>query len=396
MAGALKGLKILDFSTLVPGPYATMCLADMGADVLRVISGSRPDIVDGLPPFIPETELSAVSAQLGRNKNVMTLNLKDPNAVKIIHQLIDEYDIVIEQFRPGVMAKLNLDYESLKAVNPRVIYCSITGYGQTGPMKDRAGHDLNYIATSGIASYSGKKESGPGLLGIQIADIASGSNNAIIGVLAAVIHRQNTGKGQHIDVSMTDGMIAFNAFMQGPAYLVDGNIPAREETLVNGGSLYDYYETEDNRHISFGGVEPKFFTAFCNTIERPDLIVGGAAPKDYKKIKEEIRDIIKSKTLHEWMNLFNEIDACVEPVLTISEVLEGPLVKERGMVVEVPGPDGKKMIRQIANPIKFSESVQEYRHTGIPVTKANTKEMMKSLGYTDREIEEFAEAGLFS
>jgi alpha-methylacyl-CoA racemase len=395
MAGALEGLKILDFSTLVPGPYATMCLADMGAEVLRIKSGSRPDVVDFLPPFLPGTEMSAVSAQLSRNKKVMPLNLKDPRAVEVIHQLLGEYDIIIEQFRPGVMAKLNLDYESLRKVNPRLIYCSLTGYGQTGSMRDRAGHDINYIAMSGVASYSGKKESGPPLMGIAIADIASGSNNAIIGILSAVIYRERTGNGQHIDVSMTDGMIAFNTFMQGASYLVNGKGIGMEENLINGGSLYDYYETLDGRYLSFGGVEPQFFKAFCQTIGRPELVAGGVAPKNLAQIKEEIREILKTKTLDVWMDLFNAVDACVEPVLTLGEVLEGLLVHDRGMVVEVPGPYGTK-VKQIANPIKFSESVPQYRHTGIPLSEANTEEVMKNLSYSQEEIEEFGNTGLFS
>jgi alpha-methylacyl-CoA racemase len=395
MTGALEGLKILDFSTLVPGPYATMCLADLGADVLRIKSGTRPDVVDYLPPFLPGTELSAVTAQLSRNKEVMTLNLKDPRAVDVIHQLIREYDIIIEQFRPGVMAKLNLDYESLKKVNHRLIYCSLTGYGQTGQMRDRAGHDINYIAMSGVASYSGKKESGPPLIGIQVADIASGSNNAIIGILSAVIYRERTGNGQHIDVSMTDGMIAFNSFMQGASYLVNGKDIGMEENLLNGGSLYDYYETQEGRYLSFGGVEPQFFKAFCQTIGRPELSAGGVEPENVTQIKEEIREILKTKTLNEWMDLFNATDSCVEPVLSLGEVLEGPLVEERGMVVELPGPNGTK-VKQIGNPIKFSESKPQYRHAGIPLSEANTKEVMKNLGYSQEEIDEFGKTGLFS
>jgi alpha-methylacyl-CoA racemase len=395
MSGALEGLKILDFSTLVPGPYATMCLADLGAEVLRIKSGTRPDVVDFLPPFLPGTELSAVTAQLSRNKEVLTLNLKDPRAVDVIHQLLGEYDIIIEQFRPGVMAKLNLDYESLKKVNPKLIYCSLTGYGQTGPMRDRAGHDINYIAMSGVASYSGKKESGPPLIGIQVADIASGSNNAIIGILSAVIYRERTGKGQNIDVSMTDGMIAFNSFMQGSSYLVNGKDIGMEDNLLNGGSLYDYYETQDGRYLSFGGVEPQFFKAFCKTIGRPELAAGGVEPENVVQIKNEILEIIKTKTLDEWMELFNAVDACVEPVLSLGEVLEGPLVEERGMVVEVPGPNGTK-VKQIANPIKFSESIPEYRHTGIPLSEANTEMVMKNLGYSQEQIDEFTMTGLFS
>ena len=265
MAGPLKGLKILDFTTLLPGPYATMTLADLGADVLRIVSGTRPDLAAFLPPFLPGTDLSCAIAYLGRGKRCMALNLKDPRAVAIVRRLVADYDIVIEQFRPGVMAKLGLDYETLKEANPALIYCSLTGYGQTGPMKNRAGHDINYLARSGIISYSGRKASGPCLTGIQIADVASGSNNSVIGILAAVVHRQTTGQGQHVDVSMTDGAVAFNA-LSAAAYLVDGIETCCEEGVLNGGSLYDFYETKDGEFLSFGGLEPQFFAAFCDCL----------------------------------------------------------------------------------------------------------------------------------
>lgn len=394
MAGALNGLKILDFTTLLPGPYATMCLADMGADVLRIVSGSRPDLADLLPPYIPGTKMSAASAQLGRNKRTLTLNLKDKRAVKVIHQLLAEYDIVIEQFRPGVMAKLGLDYESLKAINPRLIYCSLTGYGQTGPLRNKAGHDMNYIALSGLASFSGTKEAGPSLMGMQIADVASGSNNTMIGVLAAVISRQNTGKGQYIDISMTDGMVAFTASV-GASFLVDGKETGREGMFLNGGSLYDYYETKDGQYVTFGGLEPQFFKAFCETIGRPDLIAGGCIRKDLAPIKEQVREIIKTKSRDEWTAVFKDVDACFEPVLSLGEAFASDLVRERGMIAEVPGPDGLT-VQQIANPIKFSETPPEYRSIGKPVTNADTKDIMLELGYTEPEIEEFAKDGLFS
>lgn len=392
MPGALKDLKVLDFTTLLPGPYATMCLADMGADVLRIISGSRPDLVDFFPPLVPETKLSAASTQLGRGKRCMALNLKDPRAIRIVHQLISEYDIVIEQFRPGVMAKFGLAYEDLKKINPGVIYCSLTGYGQTGPLRDRAGHDINYIARSGVVSYSGKKESGPSLLGIQIADICSGSNHAVIGILAAVVYRHSTGRGQHVDISMTDGMIAFNA-MFGAAFLVDGKEPGRDEDLLNGGSLYDYYETKDGKYISFGGLEPQFFKNFCNAVNRPDMIEGGVFPKGAENIKKEIRSIFLMKTRDEWVEVFSHTDACFEPVMTLSEVFSDPLTRERGMVVEVNLPTGGR-VRQIGNPIKFSENPPEYRHAGVS-SAVHTREVLNGLGYTDQEFEEFEKTGLF-
>jgi len=394
MPGALEGLKILDFTTLLPGPYATMCLADMGAHVLSVVSGSRPDQVDFMPPFIPGKKHSAASAYLGRNKRLLTLNLKDSRALKIVHHLVTEYDIVIEQFRPGVMSKLKLGYESLKAVNPAVIYCSLTGYGQTGSMRHRAGHDINYIARSGIASYTGRKGSGPSLVGMQMADVASGSYNAVIGILAAVIYRNSTGKGQCIDISMTDGMIAFNAIF-GAGFLVDGKDHSLEGNPLNGGSLYDYYKTKDGKYISFGGIEPQFFTNFCNVIGRPDLIAGGFSPKDFVKVKEEIRDILLTRTRDEWMTFFNATDACAEPVMTLSEVVTDSLVMERGMVVEIPLPDGGT-VKQFANPIKFSETQPEYKIIGDTAATGDAKKILFELGYEESEIEEFSKTGLFS
>lgn len=393
MSGPLTGLKVLDFTTLLPGPFATMNFADMGSDVLRIVSGSRPDAAAMLPPFLPGTDISFSVPYLQRGKRCMTLNLKDSRAVRIIHQLLlDEYDILIEQFRPGVMAKFGLDYENLKKINPALIYCSITGYGQSGPLKGGAGHDINYLARSGLMSYSGRRKGGPSLMGMQIADIASGSYNAIIGILSAVIYRNKTGTGQHIDISMTDGAIAFNV-LAGGAYLVDDNDPEREGLRLNGGSLYDFYETKDGKHISFGGLEPKFFTAFCRVIGLPDLIPGGVSPQDIEVVKQKIREVIKTKTRDEWVGMFDQVDACVEPVLSLSEALNDPHTKERNMVVEFDLPWGEKM-RQLANPIKFSKTHQKYEKAGVSAG-THTKEVLRQLRYTDDEIDEFERQGLF-
>lgn len=393
MAGPLKGLKILDFTTLLPGPYATMVLADLGADVLRIVSGSRPDLADFMPPCIAGTNLSCATAALGRGKRCLALNLKDPRAGTIVLKLIETHDILIEQFRPGVMARFGLGYETLKGITPALIYCSLTGYGQTGPLKNRAGHDINYLARSGIMAYSGRKTTGPSLTGIQIADVASGSNNAIIGILAAVVHRQKTGEGQHVDVSMTDGVIAFNA-IAGAAFLVDGTEMRREEGVLNGGSLYDFYETRDGKYLSFGGLEPQFFAAFCETIGRPDLIPSGVAPRDLNRIKEEVRAILRTRTQDEWMVLFGKVDACVEPVLALGEALSDPYVKARGLVVETNLPGGGK-VKQIGHPIRYSATPPEYRSVGVPVGM-HTREIIRELGYTESEIDEFEKTGLFA
>ncbi len=393
MTGPLGGLKILDFTTLLPGPFATMNLADLGAEVLCVISGSRPDMAHFMPPFIPGTQLSAAVAYLGRGKRSLTLNLKDPRAGDIVNRLLATHDILIEQFRPGVMAKLGLSYEMLREKHPSLIYCSLTGYGQTGPMKDRAGHDINYLARAGLMGSAGRRETGPTLMSMQIADVASGSNNALIAILAAVICRMKKGVGQHLDISMTDGAIAFNAIMAA-AWLVSGEEPGREEFALNGGSLYDFYETADGEYLSFGGLEPQFFAAFCNAIERPDLIAGGVMPPECAGVKEEIKAIIRSKTRAEWETIFSATDACVEPVLSLKDALNSDLARDRGMVVEVPLPEGGAVC-QLAHPIKYSATPPSYRCTGVAAGTHNN-DVCREIGFSADEIKEFEKTGLFS
>ena len=391
--GALEGLKILDFSTLLPGPYATMMLADMGAEVLKISSAGRPDLVVNYEPFIGDSGISACQAWLGRNKKTMFLNLRTPEAREIIKELIMEYDIILEQFRPGVMNRLGIGYEELKVINPRLIYCALTGYGQTGPLRDAAGHDINYLARSGIISHAGKQESGPSLMNFQIADVAVGSMNSVIGILAAVYHRSMTGKGQFIDVSMLDGCIPFNS-LDGAGFLVSGKQPGREQELLNGGCLYDYYETKDGEYMSVGSLEPKFWKEFCKAIEREDLIPETVWPKDIDRIKDEIRQIFKTRTKQEWVEIFDQYDACVQPVLNLEEaLLEDQHIKERKMVVEVPLPTwGGKKVKQMATAIHLSECPCEYKYAGYPLGY-HTREIIESLG---RDYDELEKKGVFS
>jgi len=222
--------------------------------------------------------------------------------------------------------------------------------------------------------------------------VASGANNVVIGVLAAVLYRKNTGKGQHIDISMMDGVIPFNA-MTGAAALVNGLEPEREGEILNGGCLYDFYETKDNKYISFGGLEPQFFSAFCNTIGCPDLIKGGVMPKDVEQVKARVREVIKTKTRDEWEGAFKDVDACVEPVLTLSEALNDPQAKHRGLLVDVELPGGGS-VRQIGTPIRFSETPLKYSRGGQPEGTDN-REVLLKLGYSEKEIEDFKTSGLF-
>jgi alpha-methylacyl-CoA racemase len=364
MTTALKGLKVLDFSTLLPGPFATLYLADLGTEVIHIESPTRPDLVRLFPPYANGQATS--HSYLNRNKQSITLDLKDPASIEQVKQKISEFDIVVEQFRPGVMQRLGLDYQTLAEINPRLIYCSITGYGQTGSYKDKAGHDINYIALSGIAGHCGRQDSGPPPMGIQIADVAGGSLHAVIGILAAVVERQNSGLGQYIDISMTDCVVGLNN-MAAAASLAGGQQQQRESEQLNGGTFYDYYETADARYLSIGSLEPQFMTGLASALELPILLQKGASfdTEDRQIVKQAIRDKIKSKNLAEWNQLFEQLDVCVEPVLSLDEALQSQISQQRNWVVNVPlKPNSDQTEPQLACPIKFSRSQMQYHYIG--------------------------------
>ena len=389
MSGPLTSLKVLDFSTLLPGPFASLMLADMGAEVLRIESPTRMDLLRVLPPHDRGT--SASHAYLNRNKRSLALDLKQAEALEIVRALVNEYDIVLEQFRPGVMERLGLGYEALKAINPRLIYVSITGYGQTGPYKDRAGHDINYLALAGVASYTGREDSGPLPLGVQLADVAGGSLHAVVGLLAAVIARQHSGVGQYLDVSMTDCSFSLNA-MAAAGYLACGVEPGRESHVLNGGSFYDYYRTRDGRWMSVGSLEPAFMQQLCETLGRPELAAQGLSPKpaQQKALKQALQVEFEKRSFDELCALFAEVDACVEPVLSLREAAEHPQLKARALVSQVPRGDGSTQA-QLACPLKFSEGLPAPRHIGVAVG-AHSDEVLAELGFSAQRIEDLRQA----
>ncbi|MBO0494954.1 CaiB/BaiF CoA-transferase family protein [Pseudomonas sp. Marseille-Q1929] len=383
MSGPLASLKVLDFSTLLPGPFASLMLADMGAEVLRIESPTRMDLLRVLPPHDRGT--SASHAYLNRNKRSLALDLKQAEALEIVRALVKEHDIVLEQFRPGVMERLGLGYEALKAINPRLIYVSITGYGQTGPYKDRAGHDINYLALAGVASYTGRQDSGPLPLGVQLADVAGGSLHAVVGLLAAVIARQQSGVGQYLDVSMTDCSFSLNA-MAAAGYLACGVEPEWENHVLNGGSFYDYYRTRDGRWMSVGSLEPAFMQQLCTALGRPELAALGLSPQ----LKPALQVEFEKRSFDELCALFAEVDACVEPVLSVSEAVEHPQLKARELVSQVPRGDGSSQA-QLACPLKFSQGLPAPRHIGVGVG-AHSDEVLAELGFSAQRIEDLRQA----
>lgn len=386
----LGGMKILDFTYLLPGPYGTMMLADMGADIIKVENPSNPDLMRFAGTM--RSGMSAAYAHVNRGKKSLALDLKKEGARSIVYRLAETYDIIVEQFRPGVMGSFGLGYDDIKKINPSIIYCSLTGYGQTGRYARRAGHDINYMALSGIESFSGRTAAGPCPEGIQIADVCGGSKNLVIAVLAAYIKRLNTGEGDYIDLSITDGTFAIQV-MQAADYLSGGSMPSPETEIFNGGSVYDFYRTSDGRYISVGALEPKFAAAFYSALGIDEMaepaLADGAA---MSAIKRRVASIIASNTLEHWMGIFSRIDACVEPVRTLEEAASNHPISERDMICDVMSHTGETL-RQIANPIKFASGKYTAKSAGVPLG-CHTAAILASAGYSDDEINALKSRGV--
>lgn len=351
----LGNLKILDFTTLLPGPYATSVLNSMGASVTRVVAPGKSDLVLESGPKAADGE-TANRKWLTYNKDEIIVDLKTRSGVETIRRLIKEeyYNCIFEQFRPGVMEKFGLGYEDIKEISPEMIYVSITGYGQYGEYRDKASHDINYLALSGNMSYSGREDGGPVLYGMQIADIAA-SQNAVIGTLAAHSRRMLDGRGARVDISILDSVIPFNA-MSGVGTMMSGEEPKREGTMLNGGSMYDFYETSDGQYMSVGALEPKFWKRFCEVMGHEEWIEAGCVCDDFREKKEILRADFKKHTRDYWEEKFENADACVEPVLSIEEaLLKRSNAKERGSVINTAEADGTENgVWIYGNPIKFT------------------------------------------
>ncbi len=386
--GLLKELKMLDLSRLLPGPYCSLLLADLGMEVLKVEDLEQGDYTRMLGPIRKKD--SANFLALNRNKKSMKLNLKVKEGKKIFYKLIQSYDIVLESFRPGVLDRLGIGYQELKKRNSRVILCSLSGYGQDGPYRERSGHDINYIGLGGVLEITGQKNGDPILPGVQIADIGGGGMMAAIAILAATVHREKTGEGQFLDISMMDGVVSWLSMHAGK-YFMDGDLPKRGDMHLTGRyACYHIYATKDERYISLGAMEQKFWKNFCEAIGRRDLVYKQYIEgEEQLRVIEEIQKLFKTKTQKEWVDFFKNVDACGEPILTFEEVFQHPQVLHRQMVMEYEHPvEGK--IRQVGNPIKSSQFPFEIR-TPSPAWGEHTMEVLKAIGYSEEEIKHFKE-----
>ncbi len=383
----LSGLKVLDFTTLLPGPYATQLLADMGAEVTRVESPTRPDLLKFVQPQIDGQ--SAAHLAINRNKKAIAVDLKSPEGIELVNKLVADADILIEGFRPGVMQRLGLGYDDLASLNSRLIYCSITGFGQTGELAKRAGHDINYLALSGLASYAGTQQTGPTLSSFQIADIAGGSHHAVMAVLAAVIERYSSDKGQYLDISMTDCALALNT-INGANHLAGAAAPTLGEDMLAGGSFYGYYQTSDERYLSVGSLEPQFFTQLLSALQLTAYIDNPMlALEQPQQLTHEIAETIASQSLEHWQSVFTALDCCVEPVLHLNEAVAQAWVAERNMLVEVALAENTK-VTQLASATPFKRA----EHQAGRALGADTHAVLRQYGYTNDQIEILTEKGV--
>jgi crotonobetainyl-CoA:carnitine CoA-transferase CaiB-like acyl-CoA transferase len=382
----LEGIRVLDLSRLLPGPFATMILADFGAEVIKVESPIQGDYMRWWPPFYTKdtNKESATFLHLNRNKKSIILNLKDAEGQEIFYRLAKKSDIVFESFRPGVMNKLKIDYDTISKINPQIIYCSLSGYGQNGPYKDLPGHDVNYLGVAGVGSLTGEPDH-PKLIGVQIADIGAGGLNAVLAILMSIIVRNKTGRGQYIDVSMLDGSMTWLAFAF-PRYLASKEIPMRGDDLLTGGRPgYGIYKTKDNKFVAVGALEKKFWMNLCTTIKREDLIESTDMEK--KEIVECLKSVMLTKTREEWFEISKQTDICISPVYELNEIAEDPQVQAREMIVDFED-ERFGNIKYIGMPFKLSETPGSIR-TRAPGYGEHTEEILRSLNYSDQEIETF-------
>ena len=377
--GALAGIKVLDLSRLLPGPYCSMVLADHGAAVIAV--EDRRFLADGL--FLNN---------VNRNKRHMTLNLKSKEGMDIFFRLAKEADVVLEGFRPGVVDKLGVGYDAVCKVNPKIIYCSITGFGQNGPFRERVGHDANYLSFAGVLDLIGEAHRPPSIPGVQIADIAGGGMNAVIGILLALFARENTGKGQYIDISMTDGVVGMLPLVQF-FQNITGKAPARGNALLSHRyACYNTYETADGRYLSIGAVEYRFWKQLCELLGASEYSALQYDEPRRKEIIDFMRKTFKQKTLDEWDRELGDKDICWGRVQNLDEVLHAPLFREREMVLEVKDKAGNDTLA-LGVPVKLSDTPGSVR-TPPDGFGESTADILQELGYSKEEISEFSDKGV--
>ena len=393
----LAGIRVLDLSLQLPGPFCTLMMADHGADVLKV---DEPEPRVRNPFSGEEWGQSPTDRYLNRGKKSLTLNLKTEEGKKIFRALAQEADVVVEGFRPGVAQRLGVDYATLSGANPRLVYCSISGYGQTGPMRDVAGHDINYISYAGVLGLCGRKEAPPAIPAVQVGDLFGGAVMALTGILMALHARQTTGRGRWVDVSMTDGTMAMLSIHA--AAVLSGMPPPERGSMILTGMFpcYETYRCACGGYVSIGALEGWFWKNLVAALGREDLVpLQYAAGEEGARVREELQTIFASRTRDEWVSFFQGQDVCLSPVLSLGEAFEHPNARARGMVVEVESPFGGRD-RQPGRPIKFREPASrgtdrpEEPPRRSPRLGEHDEKILGELGYRDEQIAVLREKGV--
>ena len=395
MSQPLSGIRVLDLSRLLPGAYATQMLADFGADVIKVEEPGSGDYGRFMPPQ-GAGGMSLYFIAINRNKRSMTLNLKSAKGREIFQRMVRQADVVLESFRPGVMERLGLGYEQLKEINPGLVYCAISGYGQDGPYRLRAGHDLNYAGYAGLLHYNRGRYGEPAMPPTQLGDLAGGSFMAVIGILTALVERAQSGTGRMVDVSMTEGVMSLLP-LAATAYLNSGEAPIPGRSGLDGGlPCYNIYETQDGKHVTLAALEYKFWHTFCTHIGHLELLpfhvpVG---PGEREQAIDMLRAIFKTRTRDEWVAELAEIDTCFGPVYTLEEALNDPQAQARGVSVNSQVADETaSAFRTLPSFPRISGVEQEQRYSA-PGMGEHTVELLQAIGYSEAEIGQFKAGGV--
>jgi crotonobetainyl-CoA:carnitine CoA-transferase CaiB-like acyl-CoA transferase len=396
----LESVRVLDLSRLLPGGFCSLLLADFGAEVLKVEDTGAGDYIRWAPPYYEGAEDSTKSGlflSLNRNKRSIRIDLKSEEGREVLLRLVRDYDVVLESFRPGVLDRLGVGYERMREENPRLVYCAITGYGQTGPKREASGHDMNYLGLIGLLGLTGESDGAPVQAAGQIADLGGGALMAAFGIMAALRERDGgpdqpgSGQGQLVDVSMADGALSWLAMVAGQ-YFADGVVPRRGEQMLAGSVIcYRPYECADG-WVTLGALEPKFWQAWCRGVGREELI-----EKQFEKPGSEahgqVCDVFKTRTRAEWTRFATEHDCCLEPVLDLNEALASDLVHEREMVVTLDQPGVEDGVRQLGVPVKLDRTPGEHNRLPGPGLGEHTEEVLRAAGYGDERIAELLESG---
>jgi len=389
MTAPLTGVTVLDLTRLLPGGFATLLMADLGADVIKVEEPGKGDYIRWTPPMVGSFSASHIA--LNRNKRGVAINLKSEQGRDVFTRLASAADVVIESFRPGVMDRLGVGYEALRSVNARLVYCAITGYGQDGPLRDAAGHDVNYISYAGVASIVGPEER-PAIPGVQVGDMAGGGMSAVMSILAALYRREATGEGSFCDVAMMDGAASWLS-IHAAEYVATGTEPGRERMHLSGAyPCYRIYPAADG-WLSVGALEPQFWAALCDALERPDLADDGFAMGERRdEVIASLERLFATKTRAEWMERFTGRDVCVAPVKSFEEAFEDPQMRAREMIFEADVP-GVGPWKHVGNPLKMTGVGRGEMRLPPPGLGEHTDEILAELGLDAAELEELRSRG---